>query len=151
MKLPYFFLLLFVVFSLNSYGQNCDFSPLYQKAMNKIDTGYTFTKSFKLKPSDAAVVNHTIVMVAGKNYHLYIESADVDEHYGIMVTLRDETDKKTIATNFDNNKKLMKHIISFTCTKTGIYHLLLDYSKAKIHCGVAVLSFKKETTLQAAR
>jgi hypothetical protein len=90
-------------------------------------------------------------MVAGKNYHLYIESADVDEHYGIMVTLRDETDKKTIATNFDNNKKLMKHVISFTCTKTGIYHLLLDYSKAKIHCGVAVLSFKKETTLQAAR
>ena len=130
-----------------SYGQQCDFSPLYKKAMNNIDTGYTFTKSFKLKPSDAEVVNNTIVMVAGKNYHLYIESADTDEHYGILVTLRDDSDKKVIATNFDTNKKIMKHIISFTCTKTGIYHLLLDYSKAKIHCGVAVLSFKKESML----
>ncbi len=151
MKLSSFLSLLFTVASFYSYGQQCDFSPLYQKAMNKIDTGYTFTKSFKLKPSDAEIVNHTIVMVAGKNYHLYIESADIDEHYGIMVTLRDETDKKVIATNYDSNKKLMKHIISFTCTKTGIYHLLLEYSKAKIHCGVAVLSFRKEAVLQAAR
>jgi hypothetical protein len=90
-------------------------------------------------------------MVAGKNYHLYIESADTDEHYGICVTLRDATDKTVIATNFDKNKKILKHIISFTCTKTGIYHLILDYNRAKIHCGVAVLSFKKEEPLQVTR
>lgn len=137
---------LFIISLSISYGQQsyCDFTTLYKNAMNKIDTGYIFTKSFKLKPSDNETVNHTIVMVAGKNYHFYIESADTDEHYGIMATLRDETDKKIIATNFDANNKLIKHTISFTCTKTSIFHLILDYSKAKTHCGVAVISFKKE-------
>jgi hypothetical protein len=141
----FIFSFLFISTIFMSHGQDfCDFSSLYKKAMDKIDTGYIYTKSFRLKPTDKESVNHTIVMVAGKNYHLYVESADSDEHYGILATLKDETDKQVIATNFDKNKQLLKHAISFTCTKTGIYHLILDYTKAKIHCGVAVLSFKKE-------
>jgi hypothetical protein len=138
-----------LVSSLSTYAQNtqdCDLSILYKKAMAQIDTGYIYTKSFKLRPTDKEVVDNTIVMTAGKSYHLYVESADTDPHHGIMVQLRDETDKKVIASNFDANNRIMKHIIHFTCTKTGIYHLILDYSKAKIHCGVAVMSFRKENT-----
>jgi hypothetical protein len=139
--------ILLFVSSLPTYAQtkqDCDLSILYKKAMAQIDTGYIYTKSFKLRPTDKAVVDNTIVMTAGKSYHLYVESADTDPHYGIMVQLRDETDKKIIASNFDANNKIMKHIIHFTCTKTGIYHLILDYSRAKTHCGVAVMSFRKE-------
>lgn len=142
-------ILLFVFGGYEIQAQNCDFSALYRRAMSQIDTGYTFTKSFKLKPSDVGQLDNTIVMTAGKNYHLYVESADIDPHNGIMVILKDETDKIILASNFDENKKLLKHTISFTCKKTGIYHLILDYSKAKLHCGVAIMSFKKEPILQA--
>ncbi len=148
MKTIFIFLFSF----LGSYAlqaQDCNFSTLYRKAMSQIDTGYTFTKSFKLKPTDVGQLDNTIVMAAGKNYHLYVESADPDPHNGILVLLRDETDKVVLATNFDASKKILKHVISFTCKKTGIYHLILDYSKAKVHCGVAVMSFKKEPVLQA--
>jgi hypothetical protein len=140
---------LFVFCSGFATAQSCNFSALYRRAMSQIDTGYTFTKSFKLKPTDIGQLDNTIVMAAGKNYHLYVESADTDPHNGILVLLRDETDKIVLASNFDANKKILKHVISFTCKKTGIYHLILDYSKAKIHCGVAVMSFKKEPILQA--
>lgn len=109
------------------------------ECVSKISDGYIFLKSYNME-QNGNDVEYSYVFSKDTNYMLVTCNKEGSSQ-NIIVTLKD-SNKKTIATNYDKANNKFYPALAYQCKTTGIYYLEYSFQENP-GCCVSVLAFKK--------
>lgn len=120
----------------------CDADRYTNKCLEKLTTGYTFMKSYKIDGNggNKPKVEYSYVFSKGTNYMVTLANKD-PELKGMSLSLYDSS-RKLVASNKVDNKYFSA--IGYTCAATGIYYLTFSFDETQDYCAAAVLGFNSK-------
>ena len=134
-------ILLISVFAVSSSFGQCNAELYVNKSMRTLDTGYQFSKSYRIDGRNGTrrKIQYTCVFSKDTNYQIQVSGKDGGAH-GIIATLYNSRRNK-LASTYYNNKFLTGW--TYKCRATGIYYLEFTFKDSKSYCGAAVLGFRR--------
>ncbi len=115
----------------------CNTEQYTDKGIKKLQEGYTFLKSYPISGEQGK--KYSYIFSQGTSYLITLANNTSDSN-GLYITLYDSNNHE-IATSYNNGK--FYSAVSFTCKKTGIYHLKFSFRDAKDYCAAGVLAMKR--------
>ena len=137
-------LVLFSMFSLAGYAQECNSEALLKQALKEMGNGQ-YIKDFKVellkdkKDMKTGYVKFSVVLQSRSQYKFNVVDAPENPEKVIMQLYFKD---KLLVSNFEKGKHYKS--CQFICGKTGVYSLVFSYKGGAEGCSSAVLSLVKQ-------
>lgn len=139
--LRYIFIAVLSLFLTKSSYAQCDPLSLKGQAINNLEKGFTYIKSFPLndeKLNNKNEIEYSFVFSKGTKYILsFVDEEGKIENVNIELF---DPNKSLIAKNKKGGKLIP---LSYTCNATGVHYMKFSFNGNKNHCSLAILSFKR--------
>jgi hypothetical protein len=124
----------------NAFAQ-CDTEKHVNNCIPKLQSGFTFLKSYNIDGQNGAKdkVEYSYVFTKGAQYQIKICN-DGEGTDGIVLTLYDSSRKQVASTKYQGSTL---SALVFPCNVTGIYYITYTFEGSTNHCGGSVLGFKR--------
>lgn len=133
--------IIFIFASVQQTYAQCDTEKHVEACIPKLQSGFTFLKSYNIDGQGGAKdkVEYSYVFTKGATYQVMICN-DGEATDGIVLTLYDSNRKKVASTKYEGSTLSS---ISFPCQVTGIYYITFTFEGSSKYCGGSVLGFKR--------
>jgi hypothetical protein len=133
--------IIFISASVQQTFAQCDTEKHVEACIPKLQSGFTFLKSYNIDGQGGAKdkVEYSYVFTKGATYQVMIcnDGTGTD---GIVLTLYDSNRNKVASTMYEGSTLSS---IAFPCQVTGIYYITYTFEGSSNYCGGSVLGFKR--------